>query len=80
MLQDVVLSKKRLIIKRIIIKFILFYQKIAPQDLRDSCRFEPTCSNYMLLAIEKYGTVKGCFLGIKRLMRCCYPNGGYDYP
>jgi len=66
--------------KKGILFLILLYQKIAPKELRDSCRFEPTCSNYMIIAIEKYGCIKGCFLGIKRLLRCHYPNGGYDYP
>jgi len=66
--------------KNIIIYFIHLYQKYAPQDLRNSCRFEPTCSNYMIMAIYKYGTIKGCFYGMKRLIRCRYPNGGYDFP
>jgi len=56
------------------------YQKTAPKKLRDSCRFKPTCSNYMIMAINKYGSVKGFILGIKRLLRCHYPNGELDYP
>jgi uncharacterized protein len=56
------------------------YQKTAPKKLRDSCRFEPTCSNYMILAIKKYGIIKGLLLGLNRLLRCHYPNSGYDYP
>jgi uncharacterized protein len=59
---------------------IHLYQKIAPRKLRESCRFEPTCSNYMIMAIEKHGSIKGFIYGIKRLFRCHYPNGGYDYP
>jgi putative component of membrane protein insertase Oxa1/YidC/SpoIIIJ protein YidD len=34
----------------------------------------------MIMAIQKYGSVKGFILGFKRLLRCRYPNGGYDYP
>ena len=59
---------------------ILLYQKMAPKKLRDSCRFEPSCSNYMIIAINKYGVIKGINLGLKRLFRCHIPNGGYDYP
>lgn len=42
------------------------------------CRFTPTCSEYMKIAIEKYGTFKGLKLGIKRLLRC-HPFGKYGY-
>ena len=69
-----------LFIKHFVILFVLAYQKFAPADLRTACRFEPTCSDYMLLAIEKYGFLRGFFKGIKRLLRCHYPNGGIDYP
>ena len=67
-------------IKQILVSLIRAYQKFAPSSLRESCRFEPTCSNYMILAIEKYGTIKGFLMGIKRLSKCRYPNGGVDYP
>ena len=69
-----------LFIKRFVILLILIYQKIAPKTLRSSCRFEPSCSNYMLQAIEKYGFLKGFVKGLRRLLRCHYPNGGVDYP
>lgn len=62
------------------IDIILLYQKLAPEKLRRSCLFEPSCSEYMLLAIDKYGTFKGVLRGIKRLLRCHHPNGGVDYP
>ena len=59
---------------------ILIYQKYAPEKLRLSCLYTPTCSEYMLLSIEKYGLLKGCKKGIRRLCRCHYPNGGEDIP
>ncbi len=69
-------------------EIIKFYQKtFSPQKgifkgfLPEffGCRFSPTCSEYALEAIEKYGTIKGCFLGIKRIMRCNpFSDGGYD--
>jgi len=43
------------------------------------CRFFPTCSEYALEAIEKYGALKGCFLAAKRVLRCHpFGKGGYD--
>ncbi|MCL2062189.1 MAG: membrane protein insertion efficiency factor YidD [Firmicutes bacterium] len=56
------------------------YQRFARDMLRMSCRFTPTCSQYMILAIKKYGWRRGVLKGIKRLARCKYPNGGEDYP
>ena len=66
--------------KKTVIWLILLYQKYAPERIRKSCVFEPTCSNYMLQAIEKYGLFKGIIKGIKRLLRCHQPNGGVDNP
>ena len=66
--------------KSFCIDLILLYQKLAPEKIRRSCLFEPSCSEYMLLAIDKYGTFKGVLKGIKRLLRCHHPNGGVDYP
>ena len=66
--------------KKTVIWLILLYQKYAPERIRKSCVFEPTCSTYMLQAIEKYGLCKGIIKGIKRLLRCHQPNGGVDNP
>ena len=55
--------------KKILINIIKRYQKI-PFKCHDSCKFIPTCSNYMIEAIEIYGLGKGLYLGIKRLLRC----------
>lgn len=67
-------------IKQLSIAVIRLYQRIAPSRLRDACRFEPTCSNYAILAIEKYGALKGWRLALARIGRCRIPNGGSDYP
>ncbi len=56
------------------------YQASASFRLRNSCRFEPTCSNYMILALNKHGITKGTLKGIFRLLRCRPPNGGIDFP
>lgn len=63
-----------------LIALIILYQKFAPSRIRENCRFEPTCSNYMIFAINKFGFLKGTILGIKRLIRCRSPYGGQDYP
>lgn len=66
--------------QNLIIKAVQWYQRTAPETLRKSCRFIPSCSEYMILAVKKYGTIKGVFMGIKRILRCHAPNGGVDYP
>jgi len=66
--------------KKLFVSLIFIYQKVMPKDLRDECLYQPTCSNYMVRAILKYGCIKGIFLGLKRISRCRYPNGGVDYP
>lgn len=71
-------NKDKLI--RLIVSLINTYQRVAPIQLRKSCRFEPSCSNYMILAIQKYGVNKGIPLGIRRVLKCRYPNDGQDYP
>lgn len=43
------------------------------------CKYYPTCSEYMIQAIEKYGVIKGIFLGLKRILKCNpFSKGGYD--
>ncbi|MBQ6047880.1 MAG: membrane protein insertion efficiency factor YidD [Oscillospiraceae bacterium] len=56
--------------KKILVALIRFYQKFISPYTPPSCRFIPTCSNYALEAIGKYGAVKGGWLSIKRIMRC----------
>lgn len=51
------------------------YQKFISPLLRPSCRFHPTCSEYSIQAITKYGAIKGMFLSLKRILRC-NPWGG----
>lgn len=70
--------------KSIILSSVKIYQRIAPRKIRLKCRFEPSCSQYMILAIEKYGVIKGVCKGIKRLSKCNSRGdgmrGGFDYP
>ena len=67
-------------VRQIIISFIRFYQRWAPQTVRNSCRFQPSCSEYMILSVVKYGPIKGVKSGIGRIFRCKPPNGGLDLP
>jgi len=56
-----------------------FYKRFISPLLGPLCRFEPTCSSYMMQAIEKYGTMRGIWLGLRRLSRCHVFNpGGWD--
>ena len=67
-------------IKKLVIGMVRFYQRHAPAEMRAACLFTPTCSEYMILAVEKYGAVRGVIKGIRRILRCKPPNGGVDYP
>lgn len=64
--------------KNILISLIKVYQKI-PGPWHNSCRFTPTCSNYAIDAITNYGSIKGSYMALKRILRC-NPFGpcGYD--
>ena len=67
-------------LKYLAIGSVLMYKAFAPLSVRDQCRFEPTCSTYMIMAIKKYGLFRGLFRGIRRITRCKPPNGGRDLP
>ncbi len=66
--------------KSFLIGIVRLYQRFAPASLRNKCRFEPSCSQYMVLSIQKYGAFKGLKKGIGRICRCNIKNGGFDYP
>ncbi len=66
--------------KRFLLFLIRFYRKSISPHKPPCCRFTPTCSQYALEAIEKYGALKGSYLAIRRLLRCHPFSGksGYD--
>lgn len=65
--------------KTLALALIRFYKRFISPVLPSACRFEPTCSVYTYQAIEKYGVLKGGWMGVKRISRChpLHP-GGYD--
>lgn len=65
--------------KNFLVELIKMYQKFISPFLPSSCRFNPTCSQYTIDAVEKYGLFKGLKLGLFRILRCNpFCNGGYD--
>jgi putative membrane protein insertion efficiency factor len=65
--------------KFLVLSFLQLYKTLISPFLPPACRFEPTCSTYMMEAVEKYGAIKGTWMGVKRILRCQpFCKGGYD--
>lgn len=65
--------------KRFLLWLIRFYQRSISPRHPACCRFIPTCSQYALEAIQRYGALKGGFLAMRRILRCNpFCKGGYD--
>jgi putative membrane protein insertion efficiency factor len=63
----------------LLLHIIRFYQRFISPLTPPSCIYTPTCSNYTFQAIEKYGALKGVYLGVRRILRCHpWAEGGYD--
>ena len=76
---DSLKTKKSSIPAALLLWFIKFYQKRISPILGANCRFRPSCSQYTLEAVEKYGFIKGSLLGTWRIMRCNpFNSGGFD--
>lgn len=75
-------QRKKLIIgftKSGSISCIKVYQKIISPLFPPSCIYSPTCSQYAIEAIGKYGVLKGSYMALKRVLRCTpFHSGGYD--
>ena len=63
---------------RMLVSLIQFYQRAISPHLPASCRYTPSCSVYGILAIKKYGPIKGAWLALKRIGRC-NPWGGHGH-
>ncbi|MEX0609891.1 MAG: membrane protein insertion efficiency factor YidD [Balneolaceae bacterium] len=68
----------KVIVSKILIGLVRFYQLAISPWLGRTCRYSPTCSTYMIKAIKEWGPAKGFWLGIKRIGRC-HPWGGDGY-
>ena len=65
----------------LIVKIVRFYQLAISPMFGPCCRFTPTCSQYCLLAIQKYGVFVGVLKTVGRVLRCHpFSRGGYDPP
>ncbi len=65
--------------KFFLVKLIVFYRRFISPLKKPCCRFYPTCSQYAVEAITKYGALKGSFMAFKRILRCNpFSRGGYD--
>lgn len=65
--------------KKTLIRSIRIYQRFISSLLPPSCRFTPTCSQYAVEAIDRFGTIKGSYLATARICRCHpFHPGGYD--
>lgn len=65
--------------KFLVLDLLGVYKAIVSPFLPPACRFEPTCSEYARQAVEKYGPMKGMWMGVKRLLRCQpFCKGGHD--
>ena len=66
--------------KKLLIALVRFYRKCISPLTKPHCRFVPTCSEYALEALEKYGAWKGLRLSLKRLSRCHpFHRGEHDF-
>ncbi|WP_457625049.1 membrane protein insertion efficiency factor YidD [Persephonella sp.] len=68
-------------LKKLLIKALKLYQKIISPLYPASCRYYPSCSQYSIEAVEKYGVLKGSLKAVWRILRCNpFSKGGIDKP
>jgi uncharacterized protein len=65
--------------RKVVIATLGFYKRFLSPLLPSACRYRPTCSEYMIEAVDKYGAGRGVWMGILRLLRCHpFREGGFD--
>jgi putative membrane protein insertion efficiency factor len=67
------------IIARLTVLMVRGYQVTLSPLLPSACRYQPSCSSYMIEAVERHGALRGVWLGARRILRCHpFARGGYD--
>jgi putative membrane protein insertion efficiency factor len=67
------------ILENIFVVLVRVYQICISPFIGPCCRFYPTCSEYAIIAVRRYGPLRGAFLGLRRILRCHpFHTGGYD--
>ena len=67
------------IVARLAILMVRGYQVTLSPLLPSACRYQPSCSTYMIEAVERHGALRGVWLGARRILRCHpFARGGYD--
>jgi len=65
--------------RKVVIATLGFYKRFLSPMLPSACRYSPTCSEYMIEAVDKYGVLRGIWMGMLRLLRCHpFHEGGFD--
>jgi putative membrane protein insertion efficiency factor len=65
--------------RKVVVAALSFYKRFLSPFVPAACRYRPTCSEYMLEAVEKYGVRRGVWMGTMRLLRCHpFHQGGFD--
>ena len=65
--------------KKLLLRLIRFYRGHISPHMPPACRFQPTCSQYALTAVERYGALRGGWMALGRILRCNpFHKGGYD--
>ncbi len=65
--------------KFLVLDLLVVYKVVVSPFLPPACRFQPTCSQYAREAVERYGAVRGTWMGLKRILRCQpFCEGGHD--
>ena len=64
--------------RRLAVGLLRGYQLVISPWLGPACRYQPSCSEYAIEAVERYGALRGAWLGLKRIGRC-HPLGGHGY-
>ena len=78
---DFVWRPLRWVLVGVLIVLVRIYQYVIRPVLPPACRFIPSCSEYFILAVRKYGPLVGAYKGVRRICRCHpWNEGGYDPP